>query len=171
MAKIVRNLVPDAIRKSGRQARTLEARGLALKRLLAAKVVEEAIELFHAEGQESSIEELADVIAAVRALAEQCGVTMDEIERAVCDKASRRGSFSQGTVLLDAHADDAGRFVDTRERADAILPRPYVHANRLTCPLMPSRPGALITLDWRSLGALVAVTYGTDSIELEASRS
>lgn len=171
MAKLVRNLIPDAIRKSGRQACTLEARGVALKRLLAAKVVEEAMELFHAELKESAIEEMADVVTAVRALAEQCGVTLDEVERAVSDKASRRGTFSQGTVLLDGHSIDAPRFIDTLAQADAILPRPFAEDNRLTCPLMPSRPGAIITLDWRSLGVSVDVTYGTESIGLVASRA
>ncbi len=128
------------------------------------------MELFHAERRESVIEEMADVVAAVRALAEQCGVTLEEIERAVSAKASSRGTFSLGTVLLDRHSAAAPKFIDSSAQADAILPRPYVQADRLTCPLMPGRPGAIITLGWQSLGVSVDVAYGTQSIELVTSR-
>lgn len=49
-----------------------------------------------AEYQESkSLEELADLLEVIQAVAKACGCTVEELERVRTDKAAKRGGFEK----------------------------------------------------------------------------
>ncbi len=91
--KLVRDKIPlIAPRRRYRRASPGE-----LPRLLAEKVVEEALEL----RDNPSLEEMADVYEALRALAEALGYGWADVEEAAEEKKRRRGGFREGWVLVD----------------------------------------------------------------------
>ncbi len=91
--KLVRDRIP-AIAPGHKYRR---ARAEEMPALLADKVVEEAVELREA----LSLEELADVYEALRALAGALGYTWEQVEEAARRKRGARGGFEEGWVMVD----------------------------------------------------------------------
>lgn len=92
--KLVRDRLADRLRRLGfrvEKASPREAVGL-----LAEKVVEEAIELW----ENPSVEEIADVLEALRALARAMGVEWSEVERFADEKRRERGGFDGLNILV-----------------------------------------------------------------------
>jgi predicted house-cleaning noncanonical NTP pyrophosphatase (MazG superfamily) len=98
MRKLVRDRVPDIIRKSGREPDVEKATGEWLGLALKDKLVEEACELRQSE---DVYEELADVLEVVDAIIEYHGVDRPRLEKAKKDKLESAGGFRQGYVLRD----------------------------------------------------------------------
>jgi|AntDeeMetagen192_2_1112575.scaffolds.fasta_scaffold11628_2 predicted house-cleaning noncanonical NTP pyrophosphatase (MazG superfamily) len=93
--KLVRDGIPEIIRADGDEPITHVVEGEEYRGRLHDKLDEEVAE-FHESGD---VEELADVLAVVDALAETAGSSsadLDEIRRA---KAAERGEFADGIVL------------------------------------------------------------------------
>ncbi len=99
--KLVRDRLADRLRELGfrvERASPGEAVGL-----LAEKVVEEAIELW----ENPSVEEMADVLEALRALARALGVEWGEVERLADEKRMEKGGFEGlNTLVLRQESDD-----------------------------------------------------------------
>lgn len=99
--KLVRDLIPDIIRLTGKtpSVRTLteDEFAAALKR----KLREETTEYVEAENDLEALKELADILEVVRALAELHGVTFDEVEEIREKKALERGSFHERLYLKE----------------------------------------------------------------------
>ena len=93
--KLVRDRIPEIIAGIGQTCKT---RTLSQEEYLAAlkdKLREEV-----AEYEESgALEELADILEVVRALAEADGHTAEELERVRAAKAEARGGFRMGLFL------------------------------------------------------------------------
>ncbi len=88
--KLIRDRVPvsDGIRvRVGRDV---------LEELLRAKIVEEAVE-FASSG---SVEELADLLEAVRAWLKLKGLSLDDVERIAASKRERVGGFEEGWLVF-----------------------------------------------------------------------
>lgn len=98
--KLVRDLIPDLIRQSGR---TVDVRYLAGDELLAAlgaKLVEEAKEAAVVVRRRADlVEELADVREVIAALMAAGGITDQEVVEAGVAKAQERGAFRSGAWL------------------------------------------------------------------------
>lgn len=95
--KLVRDKIPELFPDAGMYSKADWAH---VDRLLVAKIVEEAAEVFGAPSVESMTEEIADVIEALYAYASRVEVTPEDIDRARRRKRSERGGFEEGWVLL-----------------------------------------------------------------------
>jgi predicted house-cleaning noncanonical NTP pyrophosphatase (MazG superfamily) len=96
--KLVRDKMPGLAAARGRPMRTRVAADAAeFRRLLAAKLVEEAKE-FEAT---PLLEELADVLEVVAAAMHAHGWEMEDLWRVAGAKREARGGFNMAIVLLD----------------------------------------------------------------------
>ncbi|MHC1786423.1 MAG: nucleoside triphosphate pyrophosphohydrolase [Christensenellales bacterium] len=93
--KLVRDLVPDIIQSSGKTCVYSVLSDADYITMLDAKLTEEL-----AEYQENkSLEELADLLEVIMAIAEARGSSIDEVDNIRQDKAAKRGSFSRKILL------------------------------------------------------------------------
>ena len=113
--KLVRDKIPDRVAKGGESVTV--ARLSREQRLLALKVklVEEAFEVRDAQ-QDAIVEELADVLEVLLALAGAAGVDPEEVEAVRVAKAESRGTFDEGLQLLE-----------TSFPADQPAPAPFLN--------------------------------------------
>ncbi len=96
MAKLVRDKVPDIIRRGGREPEVRRISGEELKNALKEKLVEEAREL-----KESGdvYEELADVLEVVDAIIGRYSLDRGKLEDVKKKKFERAGGFVEGFLL------------------------------------------------------------------------
>lgn len=95
--KLVRDRIPEIIASSGKQCVCRPLSDEAYITMLDAKLNEEL-----AEYQESkSMEELADLLEVIRAVARARGSSFDEVEAIRQDKTARRGGFEQKILLVE----------------------------------------------------------------------
>ena len=100
--KLVRDRIPEIIEASGRRCvcSTLSDEEYLTK--LDEKLNEEL-----AEYQESkSMEELADLLEVIQAVATARGSSIEEVETIRQDKAARRGGFEKKILLTEVTTDD-----------------------------------------------------------------
>ena len=95
--KLVRDLIPDVIESSGKGCKTRILKDDEYLDMLDAKLGEELAEYL----EDKNLEELADLLELVRACAVARGYTLDELEAARADKASRRGGFDKKILLIE----------------------------------------------------------------------
>lgn len=97
--KLVRDKIPEIIEADGLtvETRTLE-QGEYLD-LLKQKLLEESREVIEASDKDEIAKELADVMEAVRSIAEAEGISMDEITETMEERAEKRGRFLNKTFL------------------------------------------------------------------------
>jgi len=96
-AKLVRDRIPEIIRATGAEPITYRAEPDEYRLRLREKLAEEVGE-FLAADDENAIEELADVLEVVYALAAELGTDQAQLERVREDKASQRGGFVERIV-------------------------------------------------------------------------
>ncbi|MDX6740262.1 NUDIX domain-containing protein [Actinocorallia sp. A-T 12471] len=106
----MRDRIPELIRASGGRPDVRTADPAEMRRLLLAKLWEEADEF----SAEPSVEELADVLEVVRALADGIGCDAVELERVRAAKAAARGGFAEGLVLRGIAGAERPRVVKAR---------------------------------------------------------
>ena len=95
--KLVRDRIPEIIRQSGKQCDCSVLPEEDYLLLLDRKLDEELQEY-----QESkSMEELADLLEVIRAVAKARGSSIDEVEAIRRDKAAKRGGFEQRILLVE----------------------------------------------------------------------
>jgi len=93
--KLVRDLIPQIIEKSGKKFNTHIAEKDEYKRLLEEKLQEEVNEYL----EENNIEELADVLEVLVGLAQSLGYTEEELFERRLQKKEQRGGFEDKVVL------------------------------------------------------------------------
>jgi predicted house-cleaning noncanonical NTP pyrophosphatase (MazG superfamily) len=93
--KLVRDGIPEIMRSDGLDPQVEVLGDAAFEKALRAKLLEEANE-FLSDGR---IEELADLLEVIGALAERRGASMDELERLRLEKRARRGGFGERFFL------------------------------------------------------------------------
>lgn len=105
--KLVRDRIPEIIKKSGKKAitRTLDDEEYIV--FLEKKLDEEVAE-FH---ESKSLEELADILDVITALQEAYGYSPEELFVARLEKFDERGAFHHKTLLLEVEegSDDEQR--------------------------------------------------------------
>ena len=95
--KLVRDRIPEIIENSGKTCSTSILSESEYIKMLDVKLNEELLEY-----QESkSMEELADLMEVVRAVAAARGSSIEEVERIRLDKAAKRGGFEKRILLLE----------------------------------------------------------------------
>ncbi len=100
--KLVRDRIPEIIEKDGKTCLWTELQPDDYLSMLDKKLNEEL-----AEYQESkSMEELADLLEVIRAVAVTRGSSMEEVEAIRRDKAAKRGGFEKRILLTEVTTDD-----------------------------------------------------------------
>lgn len=99
--KLVRDRIPEIIAASGKQCITETLSEEQYLKKLDAKLDEELAE-YH---RDPNIEELADLLEVIRAVAIARGYSVDELERVRAEKAAKRGGFEKRILLREVHED------------------------------------------------------------------
>jgi predicted house-cleaning noncanonical NTP pyrophosphatase (MazG superfamily) len=95
--KLVRDRIPDIIRADGAEPITYQAEPEEYRRRLRDKLQEEVDEFLTADGP-TAVEELADILEVVYALATDLGTTREALETTRATKAAQRGAFTNRTI-------------------------------------------------------------------------
>jgi len=93
--KLVRDKIPQLMRADGCDPNVETLDDDRFETALRTKLLEETNE-FLADGR---VEELADLLEVIRALADRRGLTMDNLERVRLEKRARRGGFEERFFL------------------------------------------------------------------------
>ena len=100
--KLIRDMIPDIIQSSGKRCVCSTLSDEEYLARLDEKLNEEL-----AEYQESkSMEELADLLEVIRAVAAARGSSIEEVEAIRRDKAAKRGGFEKKILLTEVTTDD-----------------------------------------------------------------
>lgn len=95
--KLVRDRIPEIIEESGRTC-TIEIMTEEEYILRLEEKLDEELAEYH---QSRNIEELADLLEVIRAVAVANGCTIEELEQIRADKALDRGGFSKRILLKE----------------------------------------------------------------------
>ena len=103
--KLVRDLIPDIIEKTGKEfsTRILDDEEYVVE--LRKKSEEELQEYLEAKDDESAIEELADLLEIIHALSRCHGATPEQVEEVRKEKAAKRGGFEEKIYLIEVSDD------------------------------------------------------------------
>lgn len=101
MGKLVRDKIPDLIRASGRTPHVTTLAADAYRAALYDKLDEEVNELIAARTTDAVIEEAADLVEVLTAIAADRGATLDSILDAAQRKRAERGGFGMRLWLND----------------------------------------------------------------------
>lgn len=96
--KLVRNEIPEIIKKGGKESVTHIADEKEYAQKLQEKLEEEVHE-FLSSDDEHKIEEIADILEVLYAYCTVKGISREEIERIRKKKAEERGGFQQRIIL------------------------------------------------------------------------
>ena len=99
--KLVRDLIPAIIEKSGKKSITKILSNEDYIKELRKKSYEELEEYMNTTNKDDSLEELADVLEILTALAEAHGSSIEEVEKIRVKKALDRGGFNDKIFLIE----------------------------------------------------------------------
>jgi predicted house-cleaning noncanonical NTP pyrophosphatase (MazG superfamily) len=93
--KLVRDRIPEIIEQAGKRCKIRSLSSEEYKQCLRAKLTEEVEEFLNS----GELNELADILEVIYALAEASGLSWDELEQIRQMKAEERGRFHQQFFL------------------------------------------------------------------------
>ncbi|MDR7071675.1 nucleoside triphosphate pyrophosphohydrolase [Fictibacillus barbaricus] len=99
--KLVRDRIPEIIEKNGESFNTIILSEEEYIKELKKKCYEELDEFAAADNDNDAVEELADLLELMHALATVHGTDIHEIERVRKEKAEKRGGFLDRIFLID----------------------------------------------------------------------
>jgi predicted house-cleaning noncanonical NTP pyrophosphatase (MazG superfamily) len=99
--KLVRDRIPDIIENTGKQFSTRILENEEYIKELKNKSFEELEEYINAENDNDAIEELADLLEIIHALAECHGSSIEKVEEVRQTKAQERGGFKERIFLIE----------------------------------------------------------------------
>ena len=99
--KLVRDLIPEIIESIGRKFSLKILTNEEYIKELKNKSQEELAEYLNAENDKDAIEELADLLEIIHALAECHGASFEEVEEVRHKKAEKRGGFKEKIFLVE----------------------------------------------------------------------
>lgn len=99
--KLVRDRIPEIIHESGKESKTKILDDKSYKLELKKKLREELEEYENATSNDEALEELADLLELMHALAKTHDVNIDEVERIRKEKAEKRGGFDEKIFLIE----------------------------------------------------------------------
>lgn len=101
--KLVRDRIPTIIEQSGKTFTTRILDDEEYRKELQKKAFEELEEYVQAETDEAALEELADVLEIIHALAQCHGASIEQVEQIRTKKAEKRGGFREKIFLIEVH--------------------------------------------------------------------
>lgn len=99
--KLVRDFIPQIIEKTGKQYDTRILEQEEYITALKTKLGEEVEEYLEASNDQDSLEELADVLELLHALAKTHGASIEQVEAIRQQKAEKRGGFEERVYLIE----------------------------------------------------------------------
>ncbi|WP_042224284.1 nucleoside triphosphate pyrophosphohydrolase [Oceanobacillus manasiensis] len=99
--KLVRDKIPEIIKNSGKDLKTKILSEDRYIKKLKLKLNEEVTEYQDATTDNEAIEELADVLELMHALASIHGASIEEVEKLRKEKAVKRGGFKDKIFLIE----------------------------------------------------------------------
>lgn len=99
--KLVRDRIPEIIENTGKNFSTRVLDNKEYIQELKKKSFEELQEYVETNNNQDAIEELADVLEIIHALAEYHGASIEEVERVRKQKAEKRGGFKEKIFLIE----------------------------------------------------------------------
>lgn len=99
--KLVRDRIPEIIESSGKQFSTRILSDEEYIKELKKKSFEELEEYVNTRNNEDAIEELADLLEIIHALAEFHGASIEKVEEVRKRKAEKRGGFKERIFLIE----------------------------------------------------------------------
>lgn len=150
--KLVRDGIPDKIKSNSEEVISMTLAPDERRRMLLAKLMEEAQEVVESTNRDDLRNELADVQEVLHSLIRHAGFSVADIEGVAAAKAERLGSFDAGVVLLGTHA--------TKPRGARTRRRPTLNTR-------PVREGDTITIPHMAIvGDAVEVTIGQIDVRI-----
>jgi predicted house-cleaning noncanonical NTP pyrophosphatase (MazG superfamily) len=101
--KLVRDLIPKIIEEAGKSFTTRTLSDEEYRQELRKKAFEELEEYMNASDDVTAVEELADLLEIIHALAECHGATIEQVEAIRASKAEQRGGFKEKIFLIEVH--------------------------------------------------------------------
>lgn len=101
--KLVRDLIPKIIEEAGKTFTTRTLSDEEYRQELRKKAFEELEEYMNASDDVTAVEELADLLEIIHALAACHGATMEQVEAIRASKAEQRGGFKEKIFLIEVH--------------------------------------------------------------------
>lgn len=99
--KLVRDLIPEVIENSGKKFSTIILNKTEYIEQLKKKAFEELDEYVNTNNKNDAVEELADLLEIIQALAEYHGSSIEEVEEVRKLKAEKRGGFKDKIFLIE----------------------------------------------------------------------
>jgi predicted house-cleaning noncanonical NTP pyrophosphatase (MazG superfamily) len=99
--KLVRDRIPEIITKQGKDLSTRVLDSTEFLTELRTKLQEETSEYMAAESDRDAVEELADIMELLHALAAAHGFSVEQLERIRAEKAEKRGGFKDRIFLIE----------------------------------------------------------------------
>lgn len=99
--KLIRDQIPEIIEKTGKKYSTRILDDTEYIKELKKKSFEELEEYVNTSNHEDAIEELADVLEIIHALAEYHGASIEKVEEVRKQKAAKRGGFKEKVFLIE----------------------------------------------------------------------
>lgn len=103
--KLVRDRIPQIIGLTGKKYRTRILDNEDYIKALKEKSFEELEEYMKTDNMNDAIEELADVLEIIHALAEYHGANIEKVEDVRKKKAEKRGGFQEKVFLIEVEDD------------------------------------------------------------------
>ncbi|WP_035019829.1 nucleoside triphosphate pyrophosphohydrolase [Anoxybacillus flavithermus] len=101
--KLVRDLIPKIIEEAGKTFTTRTLSDEEYRQELRKKAFEELEEYMNASDDVTAVEELADLLEIIHALAKCHGATIEQVEAVRASKAEKRGGFKEKIFLIEVH--------------------------------------------------------------------
>lgn len=99
--KLVRDYIPKIIAETGKKYSSKILDQTEYIKELRKKSYEELDEYINATNREEALEELADLLEIIYALAESHGESIEKVEELRRQKAEKRGRFKEKILLID----------------------------------------------------------------------
>jgi predicted house-cleaning noncanonical NTP pyrophosphatase (MazG superfamily) len=99
--KLVRGKIPQIIKSKGKKFSAKILNEEDYIKYLKEKAYEELDEYCASETDGEAVEELADLLEVIRALAKQHGSSIEEVEAVRKDKSENRGAFQEKVFLIE----------------------------------------------------------------------
>jgi predicted house-cleaning noncanonical NTP pyrophosphatase (MazG superfamily) len=103
--KLVRDRIPEIIEKDGKKLSTKILSESDYIKALKEKSFEELNEYVNTDNDADALEELADLLEIIHALAECHGASIEKVEEIRKKKAEKRGGFKEKIFLIEVEDD------------------------------------------------------------------
>ncbi len=103
--KLVRDKIPQIIEATGKKYRIKRLNDDDYIKYLKLKSYEELHEYCAAQSNQEAVEELADILEIINALANYHGFSMEEVEKVREEKSDKRGGFQEKIFLIEVEGD------------------------------------------------------------------